>query len=531
MRKLLLGLLALLIFIICMGSLCPDTDNTPPIESTLPPVPRHISPDSASAVVGPDVLLVWHSVVDPDGDDVRYSVSYRITDGTSFQHNYVETTHIITDLSLDDTVTWRIEALDRWGFWIDGTNWFFTVTGMSGTPYSPNPDSGAVNVGINTNPSWDYMGSSGEVDHCDIYFGTNHDPGLHTVDFNGTTFDPGTLEYQTEHFWKIVAFISSTDSITGPTWSFTTIDENLEIPTNPNPPDQAQGVNISTNLNWDYTGTPGDVVYCDVYFGTSPTPPLAVPQYENTTYDPPGDLDYSTTYYWQIIAFTSPTDFQGGPVWSFTTESSGGGGVYAQFKFTADILDEYFSWDEIRARFDSSYAPNGPIDTLQADSVTVNGTVMNWNSYSGFYSYFEDPSMHWLVDGGQYTFQVFGNDYVPNLTLETTWLECVPMISYPTSADTIYNAGFTTSWEGICAGDVILTFVIGGSDTSDVWIETANDGEYSFTGDDLAPLGGYQGVITEVIMSYDQYLIDEPGFMQASEVIMRSTHSVTTIIE
>jgi hypothetical protein len=533
MRKFLICCLSLLIFFICTAGSCKKSNNPEEYPST----PVYIAPDSGSTVYGSSVELIWHASRDyHPSDGMEYLVYYANQSLDIFDEIRAETADTfftLIDLQPLDTIYWLIVAQDDGGQ-TEGATWFFEVGDPANynMPINPDPDNGAVDINIDAVISWEYAGNTGDVIYCDVYFGTDQNPALAVSQLNDMTYDPGTLEFLAQYYWKIVAYTSPTEFIEGPVWTFTTGDElDLEMPTNPSPDSGAISVSVATGLSWDYTGTPGDVIYCDVYFGTVQNPPLVSDDQNGTAYDPPGNLDYITTYYWKIVSFTSATDSIVGPVWSFTTESVAEQGIYAQFLFKADILYEYFAMDEIRARFDSSYAPDAPIDTLQADSVRVNGTAMIWNSYSGFYSYSEDPSLHWLVDGGAYYFEVFGNAHVPDLTLQTSWLECVPMLIYPTSADTIYNAGFTTTWDGICAGSVILTFVIAGNDTTDVWIETPNDGEYTFTSSDLAPLGGHQGVITEVIMAYDQYYINEPGYLQSSEVIMRSTHSVSTIIE
>ena len=64
-----------------------------------------------------------------------------------------------------------------------------------------------------------------------------------------------------------------------------------------------------------------DITY-DVYFGTSIPPPKVVSNQSSTEYDPPGLLEYNTTYYWQIVAWDDHGNSAAGPVWHFTTEES-----------------------------------------------------------------------------------------------------------------------------------------------------------------------------------------------------------------
>jgi phosphatidylserine/phosphatidylglycerophosphate/cardiolipin synthase-like enzyme len=83
----------------------------------------------------------------------------------------------------------------------------------------------------------------------------------------------------------------------------------------------------AVNLVWD--GGPWAHVY-DIYFGTSPTPPLfapnqtlgpddptkGAPQYQSFTLP---TLSPGTTYYWQIVSKTMANQTKAGPVFSFTT--------------------------------------------------------------------------------------------------------------------------------------------------------------------------------------------------------------------
>ena len=102
------------------------------------------------------------------------------------------------------------------------------------------------------------------------------------------------------------------------------VNEAPDVPSNPSPATHATGVSINADLSW-IGGDPdaGDTVTYDVYFGTSPPPPLKgttgpYPATESlVTYDP-GPLMPGTTYYWQIVARDNHGIAQEGPVWEFT---------------------------------------------------------------------------------------------------------------------------------------------------------------------------------------------------------------------
>jgi hypothetical protein len=87
-------------------------------------------------------------------------------------------------------------------------------------------------------------------------------------------------------------------------------------PSNPNPSDGATGVSINTDLDWsDCSNTDS----YDVYFGTSSSPPY----YDNTSSSNYNllTLNYSTHYYWKIVAKNDCGNSASGSVWDFTTVS------------------------------------------------------------------------------------------------------------------------------------------------------------------------------------------------------------------
>jgi HKD family nuclease len=95
-------------------------------------------------------------------------------------------------------------------------------------------------------------------------------------------------------------------------------------PTYKSPANGATGQSTSMSLTW--YGGPWAAIY-DVYFGTSPTPPLLAgnlnlgPSTSSTTYQKYQlpTLTAGTTYYWQIVSKTMAGLTATGPVWSFTT--------------------------------------------------------------------------------------------------------------------------------------------------------------------------------------------------------------------
>ncbi|MBL7152855.1 MAG: right-handed parallel beta-helix repeat-containing protein [Phycisphaerae bacterium] len=86
---------------------------------------------------------------------------------------------------------------------------------------------------------------------------------------------------------------------------------------NPNPPDGSPAVRTDPVLSWQGGF---DAISHDIYFGAS-NPPAFQANQAGTTFDP-GLLSGLTTYYWRIDE-VKPYGTTLGPVWSFTTTTSG----------------------------------------------------------------------------------------------------------------------------------------------------------------------------------------------------------------
>lgn len=85
------------------------------------------------------------------------------------------------------------------------------------------------------------------------------------------------------------------------------------------PADIATNVERNPVLSWT-AATGGPTAY-DIYFGTSPTPPLYA-NTNNTTYTPTAPLLANTTYYWQVVPLNANGSATGCAIQSFTTGSS-----------------------------------------------------------------------------------------------------------------------------------------------------------------------------------------------------------------
>jgi len=85
-----------------------------------------------------------------------------------------------------------------------------------------------------------------------------------------------------------------------------------------NPEDGELAVEVDKNLSWSLEAS---VTNCDVYFGTDPNVadnPKVVDAQDVELYNPPGDMNNSTTYYWRVDARVGTTVYEGDTL-EFTT--------------------------------------------------------------------------------------------------------------------------------------------------------------------------------------------------------------------
>jgi hypothetical protein len=192
-------------------------------------------------------------------------------------------------------------------------------------PSNPSPAYGGVDVSITADLSW--MGGdpdTGDTVTYTVYFGASTSPPEVRSGQTGRTYNPGTLSYDTQYYWRILARDNHGEFSGGTLWHFTTgttANNPPNMPSNPSPTNGQADVSITADLSW-MGGDPdaGDTVTYMVYFGTFSSPPPRTISHTTTTYDP-GKLGYDTHYYWRVAATDSRWESTVGPLWEFTTEA------------------------------------------------------------------------------------------------------------------------------------------------------------------------------------------------------------------
>jgi hypothetical protein len=102
-------------------------------------------------------------------------------------------------------------------------------------PFNPSPQNNASNVNIDVTLSWSCSDPDGDPLTYDVYFGTSSNPPKVKSNHTSTTYTPGTLDYNTDYYWKIVAKDGKTYT-EGPIWHFKTMQYVNQKPNTPNKP-------------------------------------------------------------------------------------------------------------------------------------------------------------------------------------------------------------------------------------------------------------------------------------------------------
>ncbi len=185
------------------------------------------------------------------------------------------------------------------------------------------PANGETSVLIDPTLTWDSSSGAERYVYC---YDTTDDNTCSNWTDNGTNTSVvlSGLSPNTSHYWHVRAVnsIGTTYSNGSSTafWSFTTLNNPPNTPSNPAPADGAIDQALNVNMSWTGGDPDGDTVTYDVYFEANDNTPdiLVSNDQSGTTYDPVS-LTTATPYCWQIVAADENGESSNGPIWCFTT--------------------------------------------------------------------------------------------------------------------------------------------------------------------------------------------------------------------
>jgi len=220
------------------------------------------------------------------------------------------------------------------------------------------------------------------------------------------------------------------------------------VPYNPTPSDGATDVELDITLQWQCYDPDGDALSYDVYFGSLPSSLEKKEGNITSASYSISNLQYSTTYYWRIVAWDEYGAKSKGPIWNFTTKAnsppskpslSGPASGYTGMTYTFSALATDPDGDKIKYGWDWNN----------------DGNVDEWSNYydSGKTVY---ASHSWALPGTYYIKVMAQDEY--GATSEWSEVHQITITEYiPPPQNTPPNIEITSpSDESIISGVVTI---------------------------------------------------------------------------
>jgi len=312
----------------------------------------------------------------------------------------------VMDKISDNTFYWNAtyEKAGNYKFFIwaknknnsENTSALYTFTIINNhppnTPSNPFPMDDASNVNINVTMAWSCSDEDAEdILTYDIYFGTNSNPPKVKTNHTTTSYKPGTLQYDTDYYWRIVAKDGKT-STSSPVWHFKT---KPYINHKPNTPSKPSGPNSG------YTNT-------SYSFSTSATDP----DNDNLKYQfdwGDGNKTDTAEYYSSGVKATASH------VWNKP-------GIY-EIKVRASDGEKWSDWSQSKTITITEKPPqpeNNPPDTPEKPSGPITGETNTSYSYSTKTIDPDNNQVYYLFDWGDGTNTGWKGPYNSNITISVS---------------------------------------------------------------------------------------------------------------
>jgi chitodextrinase len=224
------------------------------------------------------------SSIDADGDDLYYQFDWSNTLLSSWLGPYHSGEVIQTSFIWNTPGSYQIKAITK-DIYGAQSSWSSALpvemmNRAPSQPSAPTPQNSATNIPINPSLSWTATDPDGDTLTSDVYFGTMNPPLKIVDNQSDSSFHPGTLQYQTTYYWKIISWDGFGGSTSSPVWSFATIasDDGSSPNDDTNETNTPPRANISQSEQTGFVGT-------SLVFNGS------------RSYDPDG---YLTKWYWDF---------------------------------------------------------------------------------------------------------------------------------------------------------------------------------------------------------------------------------------
>lgn len=385
-------------------------NGSKPIKKNKPPeIPNNPNPANSLEHLDSPVEFSWNCS-DPDGDPVNYSIFIGESgiNLSEIASKLISSGFTYDKVSANTTYYWKVIAYDDKGASATSPVWRFTTGDLTNhapnEPSDPYPSNNMNNV---DDSSVTFSWTGGDIDGDPVSYIislASFEEGINALKQIGTS---QTTEYKytglakgTSYFWRVKAVDSSGKSKEGPIWQFSTIGSGNRMPsaaTPREPSDKATMVALSQTLQWSASDPDLDLLYYDVYFGTTENPPLVSSKQNSYIYNP-GGLEEKTTYYWRIVVSDGKLTNPESNVWSFTTIEPGSGDVPTVIAISTPSGSD----GEFKVDFSMPMNKNSMNTEIKFDPV-VEGT-WTWNDSETAATF--KPSVGYWPKGGYYKFSI-----------------------------------------------------------------------------------------------------------------------------
>jgi len=222
--------------------------------------PTFSSPSIENGTTGVslNISFVNITIKDPEGNSFNWTIETSPNIGNNSGNNESNGSRYcnVSGLTYSTTYYWFVNATDG-NSWTNETYSFTTediyVNNPPYAPSSPSPSDDATGESISIDLSW--AGGDPDADNVtyDVYFSSVNPPSQVACNQSGTSYDCGSMSYNTLYYWKIVAWDDNNASNTSLIWSFTTASASPPPSSPPSSPPSNPNKAPSADAGGPYT--------------------------------------------------------------------------------------------------------------------------------------------------------------------------------------------------------------------------------------------------------------------------------------
>ncbi len=278
------------------------------------------------------------STTDPDGDDVKYYIDWGDGENTGWTGWYSSGQGTSKSHTWDEPGYYDVKAKAKDEFGAESSWKILQVYMDNRDPAPPTTPSGETSGYHGTEYTYCTSATDPDGDNVKYWFdwGDGENSGWTNYYNSG---ESGCASHSWDEPGDYQVKAKAKDEFGAESgWSTPVLYVHManrapDMPSNPNPENYDDWIDINADLSWECSDPDGDSLCYDIYLGTTNPPPLDKENHQGTSYDP-GTLQEETTYYWQINAKDN-WDETMGPVWRFTTR-----------EYNSPELSNYDGWPE-----------------------------------------------------------------------------------------------------------------------------------------------------------------------------------------